>query len=146
MSLLHQIISATQKSAKRIGRGFGSGKGGHTSSRGQKGQKARVGAKIPLWFEGGQLPLVKRLPMLRGKARFNVLKPIVELTLGDLEKLTFSPITLESLKLNKIIDNRAQKVKIIAKGALKKKLSIVGLSASAQALKAIEKAGGSVTA
>lgn len=145
MSLLHQLISATQKQAKRIGRGFGSGKGGHTSTRGQKGQKARVGSKIPLWFEGGQLPLTKRLPMLRGKARFNVLKPIVELSLGDLEKLTFTDVSLESLKLNKIIDRRAQKVKIIAQGTLTKKLSIVGLSTTASALKAIEKAGGSVT-
>jgi large subunit ribosomal protein L15 len=83
--------------------------------------------------------------MLRGKARFNVLKPLVELGLRDLEKLTFTDVSLESLKLNKIIDRRAQKVKIIAKGTLTKKLSIVGLSTTASALKAIEKAGGSVT-
>ncbi|HCC84893.1 MAG TPA: 50S ribosomal protein L15 [Candidatus Pacebacteria bacterium] len=145
MSLLHQLTPTNTKAAKRIGRGFGSGKGGHTSTRGTKGQKARVGSKIPLWFEGGQLPLTKRLPMLRGKSRFNVLKPIVELTLADLDRLTLEPITLESLKLNKIIDRRAQKVKIIAQGTVTKKLSVVGLAVSAQARIAIEQAGGSVT-
>lgn len=144
MSLLNKLTKSTSKTVKRVGRGYGSGKGGHTSSRGQKGQRARVGAKIPLWFEGGQLQLGKRLPMLRGKARFNVLNPTVELTLKDLQSLKFDSVTMESLKLNKVIDRRAKKVKIISKGSLDKKLTITGIAATPKAKAAIEKAGGSV--
>ncbi len=145
MSLLHALIKSTKVGSKRVGRGYGSGIGGHTSGRGTKGQRARVGSKIPLWFEGGQLPLTKRLPMLRGKARFNVLKPTIELTLSDLQALKIDTITLESLKLNKVVDHRAKKVKIISKGKLSKKLTISGIAATPMAKAAIEKAGGSVS-
>lgn len=144
MSILHSIIKTTLKTSKRLGRGYGSGKGGHTSSRGTKGQRARVGSKIPLWFEGGQLQMGKKLPMLRGKARFNVLNPTVELTLSDLQKLTIDTVTFEALKLNKVVDRRAKKVKIISKGKLEKKLSISGIAVTPKAKAAIEKAGGSV--
>lgn len=144
MSILHSITKTTLKTSKRLGRGYGSGKGGHTSSRGAKGQRARVGSKIPLWFEGGQLQMGKKLPMLRGKARFNVLNPTVELTLSDLQKLTIDTVTFEALKLNKVVDRRAKKVKIISKGKLEKKLSISGIAVSPKAKAAIEKAGGSV--
>lgn len=144
MSILHAIIKTTLKTSKRLGRGYGSGKGGHTSSRGTKGQKSRVGSKIPLWFEGGQLQMGKKLPMLRGKARFNVLNPTVELTLSDLQKLTIDTVTFEALKLNKVIDRKAKKVKIISKGKLEKKLSISGIAVTPKAKAAIEKAGGSV--
>ena len=145
MSLLNKLKKTATKTVKRVGRGYGSGKGGHTSGRGHKGQRARVGAKIPLWFEGGQLQLGKRLPMLRGKARFNVLNPTVELTLKELSALKFEVVTMESLKLNKIIDRRAKKVKIISKGTLAKKLTISGIAATPKAKAAIEKAGGSVS-
>lgn len=144
MSILHSITKTTLKTSKRLGRGYGSGKGGHTSSRGAKGQRARVGSKIPLWFEGGQLQMGKKLPMLRGKARFNVLNPTVELTLSDLQKLTIDTVTFEALKLNKVIDRKAKKVKIISKGKLEKKLSISGIAVTPKAKAAIEKAGGSV--
>lgn len=144
MSILHEIIKTTLKTSKRLGRGYGSGKGGHTSSRGAKGQRSRVGSKIPLWFEGGQLQMGKKLPMLRGKARFNVLNPTVELTLSDLQKLAIDVVTFETLKLNKVIDRKAKKVKIISKGKLEKKLSITGIAVTPKAKAAIEKAGGSV--
>lgn len=144
MSLLQKIAATTTQQAKRVGRGFGSGLGGHTSGRGTKGQKARVGAKIPLWFEGGQLPSSKKFPMLRGKLRFNVVRPWVELTLTELNRLSFADVTMESLKLNKIIDGRAQKVKVIFKGELKKKLNLNGLLVTPKAKAAIEKVGGSV--
>jgi large subunit ribosomal protein L15 len=144
MSLLQKIAVTTTQQNKRVGRGFGSGLGGHTSGRGTKGQKARVGAKIPLWFEGGQLPSSKKFPMLRGKLRFNVVRPWVELTLTELNRLSFADVNMESLKLNKIIDGRAQKVKVIFKGELKKKLNLSGLVVTPKAKAAIEKAGGSV--
>lgn len=144
MSLLQKLIKTTTRAAKRLGRGYGSGKGGHTAGRGQKGQLSRVGSKVPLWFEGGQLPGVKKYPMIRGKGRFSSLNPVAEITLSDLEKMTVSEITLETLKLHKVIEKGFKKAKIIANGTLTKKVQVKGITASAKALEAIQKAGGSV--
>lgn len=143
MSLLNSLTSIVSRSAKRVGRGYGSGKGGHTSSRGMKGQRSRVGSKIPLWFEGGQLPLTKRLPMLRGKGRFNVLTPTAEISLTDLQNISAKEVSLAVLKQEKVISSRFKKAKVINTGSLKRKV-IVDLPASAGAKKAIEAAGGSV--
>lgn len=145
MSLLNQLAKITTKKAKRIGRGYGSGVGGHTVGRGQKGQKSRVGAKTPLWFEGGQLPLVKRLPMMRGKGRFNVLNPAAEVTLSNLNKMQATIITLDTLKLEKVIDRRFSKAKVIATGTLDRKITLQGIPVSAKAREAIVAAGGEVT-
>lgn len=144
MSLLNSLSKITSRPSKRVGRGYGSGKGGHTAGRGVKGQGSRVGAKIPLWFEGGQLPGVKKYPMLRGKARFNTVRPTAEISLSDLNKLPTAEVTLETLKLNKLIDRRFKKAKIIATGTLQQKRVIKGIPATAQARRAIEKLGGSV--
>ncbi len=146
MSLLHQLIASTDKAQKRVGRGYGSGRGGHTSGRGQKGQKSRRGAKIPLWFEGGQLPLVKRLPMLRGKLRFGVVRPTAEITLRALELMKSDEVTLDTLKAEGLIESGFKKAKIIATGTLSKKITVQGLGVSAKAKKLIEAAGGSVKA
>lgn len=145
MSLLTRLKSSTTSSKKRVGRGVGSGKGMHTAGRGTKGQKSRTGASIPLWFEGGQLPLIKRLPMWRGKGRFNVVRPVAQVTLTDLEKMQATEITLDTLKLEKVIDRRFSKAKIINSGSITRKLAVSGIPATAGAVKAIEKAGGSVT-
>jgi ribosomal protein L15 len=102
MSILSSLTKITTGSKKRLGRGYGSGKGGHTSSRGQKGQKSRVGSKVPLWFEGGALPLSKRIPMWRGKGRFKSMASCAELTFDDLNKIELSEITLDSLKLKEL--------------------------------------------
>jgi len=142
MSLLNQLQAIVAKTNKRLGRGYGSGKGGHTASRGQKGQKSRTGSKIPLWFEGGQLPLVKRLPMLRGKDRLSVVRPVYEVRLDSLAKLTTDMISLDTLKLAKIIPEKAGRAKIIASGKLNRKLIIRGIKASKRAQSIIEKAGG----
>jgi len=144
MSLINNLDKITTKKAKRLGRGYGSGKGGHTSSRGQKGQKSRVGSKVPLWFEGGSLPLSKRMPMWRGKSRLKVLHPTAELTFEDLNKLEITDISLESLKEKKVIDKRFKKAKIIKKGKLSKKVNIDGVQVSAAAKKEIEALGGTV--
>lgn len=145
MSAFSKITSITERSAKRVGRGFGSGKGGHTSGRGQKGQKSRRGSKIPLWFEGGQLPLIKRLPMLRGKGRFNVLVKTAEVTLSELNKMQADTITFDTLKLERVIPAGAKKAKVIASGSISRKVTITGenVALSATAQLAIEKAGGS---
>lgn len=150
MSLLHKLSSITDKKAKRPGRGYGSGKGGHTSTRGMKGQKSRGGAKIPLWFEGGQLPLIKRMPMLRGKGRFKTVHPTATVTLAEINNMKADTITFESLLLEKIIPNRVRKAKIVATGSITRAVTIDGLSAqtlvavSKGAQAKIEAAGGNV--
>ena len=128
---------------KRVGRGCGSGMG-KTSTRGHKGQNARKGHKQKLGFEGGQMPLVRRLPK-RGfnNARFN--DKALAVNLSDLEKKfeAGAEITVESLAKAGFSDNKAPKVKILAKGELTKKF-IVKVPCSASAKAKIEAVGGSV--
>ena len=128
---------------KRVGRGGGSGMG-KTSTRGHKGQNARKGHKQKLGFEGGQMPLVRRLPK-RGfnNARFNA--KALGVNLADLEKKfeAGAEITVESLKAAGFSDNKRPKVKILATGELTKKFT-VKVPGSAAAKAKIEAAGGSV--
>ena len=144
MSLFDQLKKTSSRSSKRLGRGYGSGKGGHTVGRGQKGQKSRVGSKIPLWFEGGSLPLTKRLPMWRGKGRFKNVRPTAELTFMDINAFDLEEISLDTLKLNKIIDSRFKQAKIIKKGKLNRKIIVKGIKVSQVAKKEIESLGGKV--
>lgn len=144
MSLLNKLVKTTTRSKKRVGKGYGSGKGGHTSGRGMKGQKSRGGSKIPLWFEGGQLTSTKKYPMIRGKGRFKTVNPTAEITLTDLERLPVAEVTLETLKLHKVIEPAFKKAKIINTGKLTKKKNVSGLTVSAQAADTIKKQGGSV--
>ena len=128
---------------KRVGRGCGSGMG-KTSTRGHKGQGARKGHKQKLGFEGGQMPLQRRLPK-RGfnNAAFNA--KALGVNLADLEKKfeTGAEITVESLAKAGFSDNKRPKVKILAVGELTKKFTVkVPCSAAAKAK--IEKAGGTV--
>ena len=129
---------------KRVGRGCGSGMG-KTSTRGHKGQAARKGHKQKLGFEGGQMPLVRRLPK-RGfnNARFN--DKALAVNLADLEKKfeTGAEITLEALAMAGFSDNKRPKVKILAKGELTKKFAVKGVPCSASAKAKIEQVGGSV--
>ena len=129
---------------KRVGRGCGSGMG-KTSTRGHKGQAARKGHKQKLGFEGGQMPLVRRLPK-RGfnNARFN--DKALAMNLADLEKKfeTGAEITLEALAKAGFSDNKRPKVKILAKGELTKKFAVKGVPCSASAKAKIEQVGGSV--
>ena len=128
---------------KRVGRGCGSGMG-KTSTRGHKGQNARKGHKQKLGFEGGQMPLVRRLPK-RGfnNARLNA--KALAVNLADLEKKfeAGAEITVESRAKAGFSDNKAPKIKLLAKGELTKKF-IVKVPCSAAAKAKIEAAGGSV--
>ncbi len=146
MSLLQVLTKITDRPKKRLGRGVGSGKGEHSVGRGTKGQRARKSGEAPLWFEGGQLPLVKRLPMQRGKARFNVIHPTAAVSLSDIEKMKADVITLDALKLEKVIDAQFKKAKIIGNGTVKRKVTVQGLRVSQSAAKMIAKAGGTVEA
>ena len=128
---------------KRVGRGGGSGMG-KTSTRGHKGQNARKGHKQKLGFEGGQMPLVRRLPK-RGfnNARFRV--EALAVNVSTLEKLfnAGDEITVETLAAKGLTDNKRPRVKILATGELTKKFTVkVPCSAAAKAK--IEAAGGSV--
>lgn len=142
---LHTLPATTTKAYKRVGRGYGSGKGGHTSGRGGKGQTARVGRGVPLWFEGGQLPFVKRLPYLRGKLRFAGLQAKPQLVpLAALEKLTEKEVTPEVLLQYRLIKTVKLPVKISGTGKITRAVSCKGLRATAAAKAAIVKAGGAV--
>ena len=128
---------------KRVGRGCGSGMG-KTSTRGHKGQNARKGHKQKLGFEGGQMPLIRRLPK-RGfnNARFRV--EALAVNVATLEKLfnAGDEITVETLAKKGLTDNKRPRIKILANGELTKKFTVkVPCSASAKAK--IEAVGGTV--
>lgn len=144
MSIINQLPAIKNPRSKRVGRGHGSGKGGHTTGRGMKGAGARKSGNLPIYFEGGQLPLTKRLPMIRGKSRFQGFGKVAEINLGDLEKLETSTITLDTLKMAGLADKRVRAAKIVATGKLTKALEISGLRVSAGAKKAIEATGGKI--
>ncbi|SRR5258708_14977592 len=144
MSMLHKLTKIATKPSKRLGRGRGSGKGEHTVGRGTKGQRARKSGEAPAWFEGGQLPLVKRLPMMRGKDRFSVLEPSALVTLNDLNKMSTTVITLDALKLEHVVDKRFHKAKIVGNGTITRKVSVQGVRVSKSAAAQIEKAGGEI--
>ena len=130
-------------SKKRLGRGHGSGKV-KTSGRGTKGQRAR--GKIRMGFEGGQLSLIKRLPLLRGKDRNKPRRAdVIPVSLDKLNKLPAGThVTLESLVKYHMIGTAVTMVKILGGGKLSVKLD-VAVPASKSAKAAIEKAGGTVS-
>lgn len=142
---LNELLKTTKTGKKRLGQGHGSGRV-KTAGRGQKGQKAR--GKIALSFEGGALPLIKRLPFMRGKGRNKSVKqdPIT-LSMDVLNTLSKGTVvTIESLIKNKLVKEDLAKikgVKILGNGELKVEL-IVKLPVSKTAKNKIEKAGGKV--
>lgn len=141
---LHELPKISARSGKRLGQGHGSGRG-KTGGRGQKGQKVRN--TVPLFFEGGALPLRKRLPMLRGKDRNKVFKKQpVAINVDALNSLAKgTTVNAELLVQNKIVDSIAtsQGVKILGNGELTVSLT-VQLPVSKGAREKIEKAGGTV--
>ena len=126
---------------KRVGRGIGSGLG-KTAGRGHKGQKSRAGGYHKVGFEGGQMPLQRRLPKRGFKS--HQLKYNAEITLADLEALGVDEVDLLTLKAAKLVGQIAQTVKVIKTGELTKKVALKGIGATAGAKAAIEAAGGSV--
>ena len=140
-----QLPSVTTKAKKRLGRGIGSGVGGHTIGRGIKGQRSRVGRGIPLWFEGGELPLIKRLPFLRGKLRFSSLNVRPQLvSLQSIAKLSEKEITPEVLKAHRLIKDLTRQAKVVGKAELTKAISLVNMKTSHSAKERIVQAGGKV--
>jgi len=140
---LNSIKPATgSKHAKRrVGRGIGSGLG-KTAGRGHKGQKSRSGGYHKVGFEGGQMPLQRRLPKRGFKS--TTLKFNAEITLGDLEVLGADEVDMLALKQAGLVGQLAKVVKVIKTGELTKKVVLKGIGATASAKAAIEAAGGSV--
>jgi|TARA_Y100000590_G_scaffold246894_1_gene277411 ribosomal protein L15, bacterial/organelle len=146
---LNTLVSKTFKPKKRLGRGIGSSKG-KTSGRGHKGQKSRSGVAIKS-FEGGQMPLYRRLPKRGFKSRNNK-KNIAIISLSRIEEIinkqasaSDSKISLQSLQKLKFINKKYKKLKLLGPGDLKKKINVEVNSISKSAKEKIEKLGGKVT-
>ncbi len=126
---------------RRVGRGIGSGIG-KTAGRGHKGQKSRAGGYHKVGFEGGQMPMHRRLPKRGFKS--HLLQFNAEITLTTLEVLGLAEVDLLTLKQEKLVGQMAKVVKVINTGALTKSVKLSGIGATAGAKAAIEAAGGSV--
>ena len=147
MSTLNTTGKVLYKKKMRVGRGIGSGKG-KTSGRGVKGQKSRSGVAIKA-FEGGQMPLYRRLP----KRGFNPISR-VNIAIMNLEKIqsfidektikSSDTINMELLKKLKLINKNSQKLKILGTGEIKDKINIEANLASKSAVEKLEKIGGSI--
>ena len=130
-----------KKNRRRVSRGIGSGLG-KTAGRGHKGQKSRAGGFHKVGFEGGQMPLQRRLPK-RGFLAVTIIKA-AEVRSGDLARVGAEAIDLAGLKKARLVPGDATRAKIILAGDVSKKFTVSGVGASKGAKAAIEKAGGSV--
>lgn len=131
--------SGSRKKTKRVGRGPGSGHG-KTSCRGHKGQHARSGAKFRAWFEGGQMPLQRRLPK-RGFT--NIFKKTFQvINVSELESLKAKAVSPQDLYQAKIIRKQHVPVKVLGNGELKKAVEIHAHAFTKSAIEKIEAAGG----
>lgn len=133
--------SGSKKARRRVGRGIGSGLG-KTAGRGHKGQKSRAGGYHKVGFEGGQMPLQRRLPKRGFKSQS--LKFNAEVTLSALERLGIDSVDMLALKQAGLIAELTKTVKVIKSGQIKRAVKLSGVGATAGAKAAIEAAGGSV--
>lgn len=136
-----QPAEGAKHAKRRVGRGIGSGLG-KTAGRGHKGQKSRAGGFHKVGFEGGQMPLQRRLPKRGFKSQAKPFK--AEVRLGDLAKLPVADIDMLALKQAGLVPELARAVRVIKAGELSKKIVLKGIVATAGAKAAIEAAGGSV--
>jgi large subunit ribosomal protein L15 len=131
-----------RKERTRVGRGIGSGLG-KTAGRGHKGSFARSGkGKIKAGFEGGQMPMQRRLPKIGFRSKLS--KDTAEVLLYQLDKLPAGDVDFAALKAAKLVPSTAKQAKIVVKGELTKKFVLKGVAATAGAKAAIEAAGGKV--
>ena len=130
-----------RKDAKRVGRGIGSGLG-KTSGRGHKGQKSRSGGKVRPGFEGGQMPLQKRLPKYGFTSRIS--RTTAQVRLSELNAVEGDIVDLASLKSADLINENIARVRVFLSGELTKPLTVKGVAVTKGAREAIEKAGGKV--
>ena len=133
--------SGAKRPRRRVGRGIGSGLG-KTAGRGHKGQKSRAGGYHKVGFEGGQMPLQRRLPKRGFKSP--ALKFNAEITLSDLERLGADEVDMLVLKQAGLVRALVRVVKVIRSGELKRAVKLTGIGATKGAKEAIEAAGGSL--
>ena len=133
--------SGSKHAKRRVGRGIGSGLG-KTAGRGHKGQKSRAGGYHKVGFEGGQMPLQRRLPKRGFKSA--QLKYNGEISLADLQRLAVDEVDLLTLKAAGLVRDLVKHVKVIKAGELSRKVALKGIGATAGAKAAIEAAGGSI--
>ncbi|MCC5863970.1 MAG: 50S ribosomal protein L15 [Wenzhouxiangella sp.] len=136
-----QPAEGSRKSRKRVGRGIGSGLG-KTGGRGHKGQKSRSGGYHKVGFEGGQMPLQRRLPKVGFNSAVN--RKTREVRLYQIDAMEGDVIDIEALKAAGMVRNDTRKVRLIAKGEIGRAVTVRGLHVTAGAAKAIEAAGGKV--
>jgi large subunit ribosomal protein L15 len=132
----------SKKARRRVGRGIGSGLG-KTAGRGHKGQKSRAGGYHKVGFEGGQMPMQRRLPKRGFKS--HALKYNAEITLTDLQRLALGEVDMLVLKQAGLVRDMIKNVKVIKSGELSTKVALKGVGATAGAKTAIEAAGGSIS-
>jgi large subunit ribosomal protein L15 len=131
----------SRKEAKRVGRGIGSGLG-KTAGRGHKGQKSRSGGKVRPGFEGGQMPLQKRLPKYGFSSR--VSRTTAQVRLGELNAVQSEVVDLEALKAANVVRQDVLRVRVFLSGEVTKAFTVKGLAVTKGAREAIEQAGGKV--
>ena len=131
----------SRKSSKRVGRGIGSGYG-KTAGRGHKGQKSRSGGSIKPGFEGGQMPLHKRLPKYGFSSR--IARTTAQIRIGELNNIDAEVIDLEALKAADLVKQDALRARVFLSGELTKAVTVKGLAVTKGAREAIEKAGGKI--
>ena len=131
-----------KSSRKRVGRGMGSGIG-KTSGRGHKGQKSRSGGFTKIGFEGGQMPLQRRLPKVGFSSRISIVTS--QVTLGQLDKLSEKDINIDVLKKHNLVTKNILRVKVMLSGEINRSINLVGIKATKGAKAAIEAAKGTVS-
>lgn len=138
---LNTLKPGSRKTRKRVGRGSSAGQG-KTCGRGHKGQSARAGGYHKVGFEGGQMPLQRRLPKIGFVSHLQ--SATAEIRLHELERASGDVIDLAALKAAGVVDRIAEKAKVIASGSIGKAVKLRGIKVTPGARKAIEAAGGSI--
>jgi large subunit ribosomal protein L15 len=136
-----QPAEGSKRDRKRIGRGIGSGLG-KTGGRGHKGQKSRAGGRSKVGFEGGQMPLQRRLPKIGFRSRKARTRD--EIRLGELKRIEGDLVDMQSLRAADLINADTVRVKIIASGRVERAFTVRGVGTTKGARAAIEAAGGKV--
>ncbi|WP_139683120.1 50S ribosomal protein L15 [thiotrophic endosymbiont of Bathymodiolus puteoserpentis (Logatchev)] len=130
-----------KRTRKRVGRGIGSGFG-KTCGRGHKGQKARSGGFTKIGFEGGQMPLQRRLPKVGFSSRVSIITS--QVTLSEIDKLEEKEITVDVLKKHNLVTKNIKRVKVMLSGEINRAVTLTGIKATKGAKVAIEAAKGTV--
>ena len=132
---------ASRKRRKRLGRGISAGQG-KTCGRGHKGQRSRSGGKVRIGFEGGQLPLQRRIPRFGFRSRIGAVT--AEVRVGELDRVIGDEVTLESLKAANIVAKQVKRARVFLSGEVHRAMTIRGVALTRGARAAVEKAGGTI--